>query len=233
MAKRRYRSTEIKQLNAGEILSKVAGKRIVVGVDVAKEDMYSSIVDASGAVHKIVRWKHPAQSGAWIDLVVGLGGCGERRVEVVMEPSGVYGDGLRAKLETAGVRVYRVNPKRSHDAAEVYDGVPSLHDAKSAVIIAKLHLDGASEVWPIRTEHERKLAAGVRQLEVFEKQFQQNRNRLEGLLARHWPEVSRVLDLGSATLLELLRHFGYPDSELPHSELRRLRAVRTQSCAAM
>jgi hypothetical protein len=47
-------------------------------------------------------------------------------------------------------------------------------------------------------------------LEVYQKQFQQNRNRLEGLLARHWPELPRVLDLGSVTLLELLIAFGSP-----------------------
>ncbi len=32
-----------------------------------------------------------------------------------------------------GIALYRVSPKRVHDAAEVYDGVPSLHDAKAAL----------------------------------------------------------------------------------------------------
>ncbi len=76
--------------------------------------------------------------------------------------------------------MYRVKPKRTHDAAEVYDGVPSLHDVKSAATIGKLHLDGASELWTVRSEHERRLAAAVRLLEVHEKPFQQNRDRLEG-----------------------------------------------------
>ena len=60
-------------------------------------------------------------------------------------------------MERAGFEVFRVNPKRSHDAAEVYDGVPSLHDAKSAAIVAKLHLDAASERWAIRSDQEREL----------------------------------------------------------------------------
>ena len=49
-----------------------------------------------------------------------------------MEPSGTYGDALRALFVEAGVWVYRISPKRVHDAAEIYDGVPSLHDAKAA-----------------------------------------------------------------------------------------------------
>jgi transposase len=98
----------------------------------------------------------------------------------------------------------------------VYDGVPSLHDAKSSAIVAKLHLDGASEPWPMRTDHERKLAAAIRMLEVFTKQFQQNRNRLEALTARHWPELTAILDLSSATLLELLAEFGGPAAVQDH-----------------
>jgi transposase len=127
-----------------------------------------------------------------------------------MEPSGVYGDALRFEIERAGFEVFRVSPKRSHDAAEVYDGVPSLHDAKSAAIVAKLHLDSASERWTIRSDQERELAAAVRVAEVFTRQFQQNRNRLEAVTARHWPELTEILDLGSATLLELLAKYGGP-----------------------
>ena len=78
-----------------------------------------------------------------------------------MEPSGSYGDAFRHFLWGRGIPVYRVSAKRSHDAAEVYDGVPSSHDAKSAAIIAKLHRDGASELWPLRTESQRDLRAMV------------------------------------------------------------------------
>jgi transposase len=127
-----------------------------------------------------------------------------------MEPSGSYGDPLRRLLWEAGIRVYRVSGKRSHDAAEVYDGVPSWHDAKSAGIVAKLHKDGASEPWPFRSEAERDLCAVVRTMELLDGQFRQNVNRLEGQMARHWPEVGAWLDLGCVTFLELIVRFGGP-----------------------
>ena len=86
--------------------------------------------------------------------------------------------------------------------------MPSLHDAKSATLVAKLHLEGGSEPWPVATDQERGLRAALRVLTIYQKQFQKNRNRLEGLLARHWPELPRVLDLGSVTLLSVLIEFG-------------------------
>lgn len=62
----------------------------------------------------------------------------------------------------------------------------------------------------IKSDQERELDAAVRVAEVYSKQFQQNRNRLEAVTARHWPELTEILDLGSATLLELLAAYGGP-----------------------
>ncbi|MBI4706198.1 MAG: hypothetical protein HY744_34310, partial [Deltaproteobacteria bacterium] len=43
--------------------------------------------------------------------------------------------------------LYVVSPKRVHDAAEVFDGVPSRHDPKAAVLLVRLHLQGVSRRW--------------------------------------------------------------------------------------
>src|SRR4030095_10552128 len=43
-----------------------------------------------------------------------------------------------------------------------------------------------------------------------QKEFGRNRDRLEGLMARHWPELGAILDFGSATCLELLGTYGGP-----------------------
>lgn len=209
MSKRKYRAVSIKQIHF-EQLAAWAGAhgRVVVAIDVAKEDFFAALTDEKAAVETIVKWKHPPESESFLQLIAVLGEAAS--VEVVMEPSGVYGDALRAALDCRGVPVFRVNPKRTHDAAEVYDGVPSLHDAKSASIIAKLHVDGASEPWPIESERERQLTAALRILEVHEKEVGRNRNRLEGFMSRHWPEVTRILDLDTATLLELLIEYTGP-----------------------
>lgn len=127
-----------------------------------------------------------------------------------MEPSGTYGDALRELFQARGVTVYRVSPKRSHDAAEVYDGVPSYHDAKSSGIVAQLHWDGVSEEWKPLEIEERKLAAKVGVMKMYDGQFRRNLNRMEAQLARYWPEVTAILHLNSASLLELVALFGSP-----------------------
>jgi len=204
--KRRYQALPVNSSKVTEQIGLLTG-RVIIGMDIAKTKQFAAFAGADGTVRLTVRWNHPKESPEVVALLEGLQAKGEP-VEIVMEPSSTYGDALRVAMLNAGLGVYRINPKRSHDAAEVFDGVPSLHDAKSAAILAKLHLDGLSEPWPQSDDNQRALAAGLRVLAVYEEQFRKNRNRLEALLARHWPELPRELELGSATLLEVLKEFG-------------------------
>lgn len=223
MKKRTYRGVEVKKVNRASLAEAMAGKDLVVGVDVGKEVCFGSLVGAEG-VQVTVKWKGLWESRDFVELLCGLG-C--RSIEVAMEPSGTYGDPLRSLLWEAGVPVYRVSAKRSHDAAEVYDGVPSWHDAKSAAIIAKLHKDGASDLWPFRSEKERDLRAVVTTMDLLDQQFHENLNRLEGHMARHWPEVGTWLELSSVTFLEMILRFGGPEQIAAKQEEARetMRAV--------
>jgi len=191
------------------VFEEIGEQEVIVGVDVAKEAMVAAVMDEDESVVKTIRWSHPQETDGFLEFVSGLGERA-RSVVVAMEPSGVYGDALRWQLLEAGIQVFRVSPKKSYDMAEIYDGVPSSHDGKSAAIVAVLHYRGASDPWPIESDRRRELTAALRLLEVFGKQFRQNRNRLEGLTARHWPELTSVLELGTATALELLAVYGDP-----------------------
>lgn len=209
MKKHTYRAVSIKSIGGSQVQARVRGTKVIVGVDIAKEKMVASLMLESCEVIGLIKWSHPSESGLFVNLVEQLR-APERHVEVVMEPSGVYGDALRYAFWERGLAVHRVSPKRSHDAAEVYDGVPSLFDPKCAQIVAKLHLDGASELWERESDDKRKLAAALRVLEVHAKELARNRNRLEGYLTRHWPELGQVLDPRRATALELLIAYGGP-----------------------
>ncbi len=136
--------------------------------------------------------------------------AGAVALEVVLEPSGTYGDALVGQLRRRGVAVYRVSPKRVHDAAEVYDGVPSLHDAKACELIGRLHLQGVSRVWEALGQERRELNAWLRRLEVSKGRLHAGLNRLEAHLSRHWPEVLGLLELSSVTLSELVAAYGGP-----------------------
>jgi transposase len=207
MKKRTYRGVEVKKVNRRSLAEGLAGEGLVVGVDVGKEVCFASLMGREQGSQVTVKWNRLWESREFVELLQGLG-CSS--VEVAMEPSGTYGDPLRGLFWEAGISVYRVSAKRSHDAAEVYDGVPSWHDAKSAAIIAKLHKDGASDPWPFRPEHERDLRAVVTSMDLLDQQFHQNVNRLEGHMARYWPEVDAFLELSSVTFLELILRFAGP-----------------------
>ncbi len=125
-----------------------------------------------------------------------------------MMEEGSYGE-LRSWFKQ-GYAVFRVSPKRCHDAAEVYDGVPSLHDAKAATLIARLHLDELSERWSEPDARQRLLRVKITALEQYDELFYRHINRLEGQLGRYWPELTGHLELTSVTLLELLSTFGSP-----------------------
>jgi len=159
------------------------------------------------SITAILKWSHPEQTREMFEHVSGLEA---KSLEIAIEPSGTYGDALRLLFVSSGIDVWRISPKRTHDAQEIYDGTPSLHDAKSACIIARLCLDGAGQRWEEQTEQRRDADAAIALLEMYHEQHQRGLNRLEALLSRHWPEAEGLLGLTSVTLAALTARFGSP-----------------------
>lgn len=207
MRKGIYRAREIKREPLTVLSQEFAGQRLVFGIDVAKEGCYGAAVRCTGAVVGIWKWVQPAETQA---LVEGLLSVFASSVEVVLESSGTYGDALREQLRSRGIAVYQVAPKRVKDAQEMYDGVPSRHDAKSAALLGWLHVQGWSRPWQEVSEERRELRAQLRVLELSQKAERRLLNQLEGLLARHWPELLELMSLDTASVLEMLRQFGGP-----------------------
>jgi len=191
------------------IREKTDSTRLILAIDVAKEDMVAALATEHAEVLTTLAWKHLDDTPMLLlklDELKQLG-C---KVEAVMESTGTYGDVLRHQLQAAGIVVYQVSGKRVHDAKVVYDGVASLHDSKSSAIIAKLHVDGRSSVWEDRSDGERELKATVTTMDLHQVQYLRLVHQLEAWLARHWPEVTRLIELTSATLLAVLARVGGP-----------------------
>jgi transposase len=131
-------------------------------------------------------------------------------IETVTEPSGTYGDPLCCGLVNAGLPLFHVTPQRSQKYAEVYDGVPSQHDGKSAILLARLHFEGFSMPHCQRSVEQRDLAAAVSELDYLQDAFVRTKNRLEAQLARHWPELGSVIALDRVSVLKMLATYGDP-----------------------
>ena len=120
-------------------------QKLVVAIDVAKTKMMAGFAREDGAVVRLVKWTSPLETRAFVELVMQTARLLDVPVEALAEPTGTYGDPLRALLLAHGAQVFMLSPKRVHDAAEVFDGVPSMHDAKACVVIARLHHQGVSK----------------------------------------------------------------------------------------
>jgi transposase len=207
MKKRSYRAQKVNEVRWEELADRIKDKAMVWAMDVAKVEQYGALMDSERQVVVTLRWAHPAETPTVLDQLRGLP-CGS--LTAVMESTGVYGDTLRWQLREAGIEVHLMSAKRVHDACEVYDGVPSMHDAKAAQVIGRLYFEGASRVWVEASEQERSHDAIGRLYRLYQKQHQQQQNRLEAALQRHWPELTHYLDLDGITLEELIVSYGSP-----------------------
>lgn len=214
MSKRTYRTTSVNDvvLSALEVRS---GERVVVAVDVAKTNNAAAVIQGE-RVLVTLSWKAPSETPALVSFVSQLKAIAP--VEFVLESTGTYGDPLRAQMSALEVPVYRVAAKHTHDAAELFDGVPSMHDAKAAHLIGWLHLQERSRLWPTRSEEARDVAAAADTYELYSGQFTACLGRLEGKLARHFPELAGITAIENKSTLALLAQYGSPYFIIAHAD---------------
>jgi len=101
MSKRRYKCAEFKQVDWREVRDRIAGKRVVVAVDVAKEDFVATLLTADQEALETFGRRYPGETAEVVERLVWLGR--EQRLEAVLEPSGTYGDALMWQLRQAGM----------------------------------------------------------------------------------------------------------------------------------
>jgi transposase len=191
-----YRAVSIERVSPEGLASALAGaSKLVVAIDVAKTKMMAGFGREDGGIVRLVKWQSPLQTRAFVELVVQTGRALAVPIEALMEPTGSYGDPLRALLLGHGAAVFMLSPKRVHDAAEVFDGVPSMHDAKACVVIARLHQQAVSRKYAEPSPLRVRLRALVDQRELYDKPLQMHLGQLEALLARHWPEALNEIDV--------------------------------------
>src|SRR5215813_9294551 len=197
MSSKAYRATRVNDVNWEQIGRGKEGLGVTVGVDVGKFDVLVVCRWADGRFERPWRVKNPWEIPTLVALVRQI--QAERKLVVALESSGTYGDALRQALGDNGIEVQRVNGKAAHDYAEVFDGVPSQHDGKDAAVVAELAALGKAVPWPYVAKGvwEQELVSWVEWLDAQRQIYGTGLNRLEALLARHWPEATRWLKLSS------------------------------------
>jgi transposase len=182
-----------------------------VGLDVAKDEIVACVRWANGWYERPWSVKNPTEIGVLIELLQELKEiCGS--LTIGMESTGTYGDAVRHSMTEAMLEVHRVSGKGVSDYKEIFDGVPSQHDGKDAAMIAELTHFGKGTPWPYTplSEADQAMRHQVLRMDAFRLQATQWTNRLEGLMARHWPEVKELLSLSGKTFLKVLATYGSP-----------------------
>ena len=218
MKKRIYRRMPVNDFRPETISHADLGGKLVFAIDVAKVDMVAAFAAADGRVLHTICWKAPEQNPTVLAILRDFRLAGIP-VEPVMEPSGTYGDVLRHQLEQDAFPVFMVSGKRTHDAREIFDGVPSLHDAKAAAIIARLHAEGLSTRLADEVPERRQLRAALAIMDLHQERYLQLVHRLESWLARYWPELPTAIELTSSSLMALLARVGGPADVAAHPEV--------------
>lgn len=214
--KHTYRSIEIQKVTAAQILAWIVTPVVILALDVAKKRVLVAIANAAGEAARLVHFAMPAELPTLLELGRELARAG-RTVQLVQEPTGTYGDPIAAGAHTAGLEVFLVSPKRTHDAAELFDGVPSKHDPKDATILARLHAQGLSRRWQPMPEERREMRALVAERELYAGPLDAHLGRVEARLAGWWPELLQQVDVRARISLQrwLAR---YPDPALVRAQ---------------
>ena len=202
---RPYSSVPVKSVDVEPLAKAHAGQACVLGVDVAKFELIAVLRWPDGSFQKPWRIVNPDELGLLIALLTKLASSSSSSsrcpVTVALESSGTYGDALRQALDDAGIPLRRVSAKAVKDQAETFDGVPSQHDGKDAAIIADLCARGKCAEWSQQratagAAADRELRYWVRKLDGAQRIKQMWAGKIEGLLARHWPEGTRLVSGG-------------------------------------
>lgn len=214
MKSRAYRAVDVNRIETSRLLEglreRSVGDPVYAGLDIGKESILCVLRWGSDEFDRPWRVRNPLDVARLAELLAAVGRG--RRLVVALEPTGTYGDAARQALESAGLTVHRVSPKNASDYSEVFDGVPSQHDGKDAAVVADLAAQGRSWPWPMKraTESEQELAYQVEWLDGQRRQMMLWCGKVEALLSRHWPEATRLVTLGSGTMLQCLAKHGGP-----------------------
>jgi transposase len=215
-----YSLVDVNEISIEVLARDRLGQKATVGVDVAKAELVLCVVWPDRVFERPWRCKSPEQLRLAVSRLLEL--KEHCPVTVAMESSGTYGDAFRQALDDAGLSVQRVSAKAVKDDSEGFDGVPSNHDGKDAAIIGTLCVNGRSSPWRwsgvggdeleenLGGEVDPAIRYWVRRLDTAQRIRQLWCGKLEGMLARHWPEAGRLTDQSGPTLTGALAHWGDP-----------------------
>ena len=128
------------------------------------------------------------------------------------ESTGSYGDPLKFYMQQKGASLIQVNPMHTKRLKELSDNSPNKTDKKDPRVIADILMLGYGLTSIIPKGKIAELRELVLSRESKLEDINRIKNRIEALLARHFPEFLQIMGLRSKTSMYLVKHYTTAES---------------------
>lgn len=176
-------------------INQVTEKTLVVGIDIAKRTHYACFVDERGRVLQksfSISQSHEGFEYFYQRILQTLNEHGKTEVLVGIEPTGHYWLNLAYFLEERGIPLVMTNPMHVKRSKELDDNLPTKHDRKDALVIARLVKDGRFSYPRILKDTEAELRVGSTFRSKLVEELSALKNRMIRWLDRYFPEFTQV-----------------------------------------
>ena len=179
----------------------------MIGMDIAKRTHYASFIDVRGRVLQKVFPVSQSKEGFeafYQNTLEAMKEYQKTDVIVGIEPTGHYWLNLAYFLTERGIPLVMVNPMHVKRSKELDDNLQTKHDAKDALVIARLVKDGRFSYPRILAGVEAELRVGATLRNQLVEEQSAIRNKLIRWLDRYFPEFTQVFpDFGKTAMAAL------------------------------
>ncbi|WHX50202.1 IS110 family transposase [Paenibacillus woosongensis] len=176
-------------------INQVSEKTLVVGMDIAKRTHYACMVDERGLVLKKSFPVSQSRDGFEIfyeRILDAMRKFNKTNVIIGIEPTGHYWLNLAYFLDERGIPLVMCNPMHVRRSKELDDNLQSKHDAKDALVIARLVKDGRYSYPRILKDAEAELRVGATLRASLVEELNTVKNKLIRWTDRYFPEFVQV-----------------------------------------
>jgi transposase len=194
-------------------INQVTEKTLVIGIDIAKIKHFACFIDDRGRVlqksFSVLQSSDGFQS-FYQRILDAMKDFGKTEVIVGIEPTGHYWLNLAYFLEERGIPLAMANPMHVKRSKELDDNLPTKHDRKDALVIARLIKDGRFSYPRILKEMEAELRVGSTFRSKLTEELGAVKNMIIRWLDRYFPEFTQVFPSFGKMALAVLECTPFP-----------------------
>lgn len=196
-----------------EKLADVNKKKLLVGIDAAKDRHWAVIGDIRGKeLMKPFKFDNNQEGfNLLTSRINSLGNSSNPEVMLGLEPTGLYWKPLGVYLKDKNYRLVLVNPSHTHKTKELQDNSQTKHDRKDSRLVQTLVREGKFLEPIILTGNYARLRRLIKARESLVKRSRGLQNKIKSIISEYFPELFLVCKgIKSRTIMRLLKEYPLP-----------------------